>query len=110
MCLSSEVQDALKEMFGVDVEMAQTFHRMQVNGKVYHSREYKRMKTRNSCTICYSADGQEKYGLIEFFTCLPTCTVAVITQLETSSNYCYKPELTILCSRVIPVVSDNNIT
>lgn len=61
--LSSEVQEALKERFEVDVEMAQNAG----NRKVYHSREYNSMKSRSSYSMLFS----RWTGEIWIF-CLPT--------------------------------------
>ena len=105
MHLEDEVQSLLRERFGVDMEVGRKFLRVQIKGKVYHSTEYKRMKTRNSYTVCYSAGAVEKFGFIRYFISLSTTTVAVISPLIPSSHHCYPPELSVLHSRVIPVIA-----
>ena len=42
--LEAEVQDKLKELFGMDMQTGRKFLRVHIRGKVYHSLEYKRTK------------------------------------------------------------------
>ena len=76
---------------------------------MYHSLEYERVKKRNSYTIVYTKDGDERYGLIRCFLSLPTGTFAVLSPLKSSSNFIYPTQLSILRSRVIPFISEVNI-
>ena len=103
------MRDAIREGIGLDVPMGRKFYRIQLGSKVYHSLEYERVKKRNSYTIAYTKDGEERYGLIRFFLSLPTGTVAVLSPLNSSSNFIYPTQLSILRSRVIPVVLEVNI-
>ena len=40
------------------------FWRFQLQQVLYYSREYRRVKSRNSYTVCYLVDGHVKYGQI----------------------------------------------
>ena len=74
--LEAEVQDKLKELFEMDMQICRKFLRTHIRGKVYYSLEYKRTKKRNSYTVCYSSDDVEKFGFIRYFISLSGSTVA----------------------------------
>ena len=84
--LDTDVRDAVKEGTGLDVQTGRKFYRIQLGSKVYHSLEYERVKKRNSLTIVYTKDGDERYGLILCFLSLPMGTFVVLSQLKSSSN------------------------
>lgn len=93
----------------MNLETGRKFLRAHIKGRVYHSMEYRRMKKRNSYTVCYSTDDVEKFGFVRYFISLSGSTVAVLSRLVPSSHYCYPPELSILQSRVIPVTAADDI-
>ena len=47
---------------------------------------------------------EEKFGIIKYYDSLTT-----ITPLEKSTDYCYKPDLSPLSSKLIPVAVTDNI-
>ena len=107
--LEAEVQDKLKELFGMDMQTGHKFLRVHIRGKVYHSLEYKRTKKRNSHTVCYSSDNVEKFGFIMYFISLSGSTVAVLYHLVPSPHHCYPPEISVLQSRIIPLIPTDDI-
>ena len=108
--LTPEVTETLKEQLGIEVETGLKFYRMKIDGRIYHSNEYRHVTRRNSYSICYLEGSEEKFAVIRYFLFVNTCTVAVVTLLTTSSHYCYTPEIPILCSRVVPVISEDDIS
>ena len=68
-----------------------TVYRVNVRGTVYHCKQYKRVKKRNSYTVAYSdSDGTSNFGLIECFVVVDSKVIAVFHPLipvTTSQQY-----------------------
>lgn len=110
VALTDAVKAKVQSVCGVWVDHSSQFFRAMIRQKVFYSKSYTRLKSRNSYTVCYSEDGAEKYGVIQYFLSLSEQTVAVITPLIiTASPTCYPRELSVLCSRINPVVLDTVI-
>jgi hypothetical protein len=60
-------------------------HKAMINGKMYFSSGYKKVKKRNSFTVMFSTDSTVGYGIIEKFIQVSTnvCPLAVIKTLTT---------------------------
>ena len=64
-----------------------TIYRAEHRGTVCYSRQYERIKKRNSYTIMYrNNDGRTKFGLIDYFVFIQQKLVAVIKSLLPASN------------------------
>ena len=62
------------------------------------------MKTRNNFTVCYRDErGGHKFGLVQYFLSLQDTTVAVITPLTATTEYCYPIQLRELQHCIVPV-------
>ena len=45
-----------------------TIYRVEFQGVTYYSRAYERVKKRNSYTVMYCSNGQERFGIIDSYT------------------------------------------
>jgi len=84
-----------------------TFHRLQLNGEVYYSQNYRRVKKRNSYTVSYKNEElSECFGQILFFVLVDSHTsLAVIrrfTVIEGGAMSHFR--LSIPVQGIIPVV------
>lgn len=107
--LSLEVQEALRRDCGVEAVKVSRFLRASVKRVELYSFEYKRLKTRNSYTVVYKENEEDKFGLIQYFLSLPTQSVAVVKRLKPTNNYCYSHQLRELQQRIIPVTVETGI-
>jgi hypothetical protein len=103
------LDDDVKDAIGTDVERASMFMKVKVNGEVYYSQRYDRLKSRNSFTVCYEEDDAEKYGLVRYFLSIPGRVVAVVVPLSVSTPPHYPSQLNILNMRIIPVALSSTI-
>ena len=57
------------------VQQIKKFTRLEMKGKMLHSREYKRASSRNSYTVrFFDKNGTTQYGFVEFYAhCIKTC-------------------------------------
>lgn len=94
---------------GVEAIKASRFLRASVKHVELYSYEYKRLKTRNSYTVLYKENEEDKFGLIQYFLSLPTQSVAVVKQLKPTNNYCYSHQFRELQQRIIPVTVETGI-
>lgn len=65
-----------------------TVYRIEFKGVIYYSRTYKRVKKRNSYTIIYHGDVEERFGSIEYFLVLNHKVIAVMKSLDPISATC----------------------
>ncbi len=100
---ADDVREAIYRTHAIDVPKGTIFFRAVVGRSTYYSLQYGRT-TRNSYTVCYIDNGVEKFGFIRYFVCLQSTSLAVITPLTPTCNYCYPQTISVLCERVIPVV------
>ena len=95
-------------------ERTQTFFRLELKGEVFYSKLYSRPKKRNSYTICYSSDSEEKYGRITKFLCLQEYGVFAVvsplvpTSLPSEAFGLSEPALDYTL-RIVPVKSMENL-
>ena len=88
----------------------QKFYRVVVEKNVFFSKEYTRVKARNSFTVEYIHLGTLRIGIILYFIFISGCTFACITELQRISNISDYFDLStdclnaLHCSGVIPVV------
>ena len=85
--VSPDVQEALMEMFegqGIDISGSlTTFYRVDIHGTVFYSRQYQRVKKRNSYTIAYHHSASTtKYAFIEYFVYVQERVIAILTPLK----------------------------
>ena len=59
--------------------------------------------------VIHSSDDVEKFGFIRYFIGLSGSTVAVLYRLVPSPLHCYPPEISVLQSRIIPVIPTDDI-
>ena len=107
--IATNVAECIQRNTGVIVEFASKFCTACVNGEVYQSKSYTRITTRNSYTVCYTQRTEERYGLIEYFLSFQQQILAVISPLVQLSTPCYPAVLSILNSRIIPVMSGRSL-
>jgi len=63
-----ELEDDVISQMGVDsMDEVKFFNRLQVKGRIVHSKAYKRVSVRNSYTISYKDGDDTKYGQVEVF-------------------------------------------
>ena len=55
-----------------------TMHRIEIRGTVLYTRQYKRVKKRNSYTIVYDKNNSKQFGSIEYFVFIHEKVVAVL--------------------------------
>ena len=103
------MNDDVKDAIGANVEHASMFLRAKVNREVYYSQGYNRLKSRNSFTVIYEEDNEEKYGLIQYFISIPGRVMAVIIPLSVIPAPHYPSQLGILNQRIIPVSLSSTI-
>ena len=76
-----------------------TIYRVEFQGVTYYSRAYERVKKRNSYTVMYCSNGQERFGIIEYFLFLHNKVFAVLKLLipitTTCKNHFWTAELEI---------------
>lgn len=66
--LRPELEDDVIAGLEVDsLNKVKFFTRLQVRGRIIHSKAYKRVSVRNSCTISYKDGSHLKYGQVEVF-------------------------------------------
>ena len=100
-----DIRADVQRSCGVEVDHASQFLRAKIHQEVFFSEKYTRVKTRNSYTVIYSQGGVEKYGIVQYFLSLSDQAVAVIQPLTVSTSpTCYPSQLSILHSRIKPVV------
>ena len=63
VALTDVVRDVDFSTCGVRADYATQFLRAKIRQRLFYSRRYNRLKTRNSYTVCYSQDGGESMGL-----------------------------------------------
>ena len=106
--LSGDIRAEVQRLYGVEVDHASQFLRAKIHQEVFFSKKYIRVKTRNSYTVIYSQGGGEKYGIVQYFLSLSDQAVAVIQPLTVNTSpTCYPSQLSILHSRIKPVVMDS---
>lgn len=103
--LDSELRQAIHCRFGMEVAVATMFSRVVVDGVTYHSQAYHRSKRRNSYSVAYDDNGVMKLGFIRYFLNLSSLSIAVITPLSPTENYCYSSCLSVLRESLVPVAS-----
>ena len=91
-----------------------TVYRIEFQGVVYFSKAYQRVKKRNSYTVLYRNDEQEKFGLIEYFLFLHHKIIAVLKLLSPIPVTCkshFNLSTTVLdtVSFLTPVVKTNPV-
>lgn len=94
--LGEDVRRLIDEKYGSGSAptMASQFLRACVNKTLYYSKSYTRMKTRNSYTVCYKDDDNcEQYALVNYFLSLQTMSVAVVTPLSLTTEFCFPHQL-----------------
>lgn len=106
--LSDMIKSKVYRSCGVEVDHASQFLRAVIQKELFYCENYTRLRTRNSFTICYSHNGFEKYGFVQYFLSLNDQAVAVVVPLiVTTSPTCFPPELSVLRNRIKPVVLDS---
>lgn len=85
--------------------------RASISKVEYYSEEYRRLKTRNSYTICYASDEDDavRYGHVQYFLSLTHQTVAVIHPLTPTSDFCYPQQLSELRQCIVLVSVESSI-
>ena len=63
--------------------MVQVFYRAEYKHHIYYSKDYGRVKARNSYTVTYCSQGQIQYGFILYFFVACETAFAVIDKLDT---------------------------
>ena len=89
-------------------------YRIEFQGVIYYSRTYQRVKKRNSYTVLYQSDAQERFGIIEYFVFLHQKIIAVLKLLSPISVTCkdhFNLSTTVLdtVSFLTPVVKSNTV-
>lgn len=89
-----------------------TIYRIEFKGTVYFCRSYKRVKKRNSYTVLYLDDGQEKFAIIEYFVFIHHKVIALLKPLLPISITCkdhFNVSSTVLDSVLVltPIVKSN---
>ena len=103
------MKQCILSYFNVHIGTASAFYRAKISGKTYYSRLYIRTDKRNSYTIGYVDCGQHKFGFINYFISLSSCSVAVVTPLTPNSSYCYPQQLRVLHQCIIPVSVEQSV-
>ena len=60
------------------------FYRLPTRQGVFFSRQYERVKCRNSFSVIFEVETEKKYGLIDYFLELVNDLFAVVTMLKSS--------------------------
>lgn len=115
--LAPEVHVAITNHFSANVPTGSitTFYRLQIGGTILYSRQYKRVKKRNSYTISYrDANGIKKYAFIDFFVYLHNKIACVLIPLQAMPITCKEHfKLTTGClddiGHLIPVQIQNSV-
>ena len=97
--LPQSVADLASDIFGPNVSRVSSFLRLQRNSEVFYSKEYTRVKIRNSYTISYHGGGELCFGQILYFILVEKKAAAVISVLKALP---IPPEFT-PCKFIVPV-------
>jgi hypothetical protein len=54
------------------------FYRVELNGSLYYSARYRRVRHRNSYTIAYVHSGRQSFGQIQYYIALPQLTTILV--------------------------------
>lgn len=66
-----------------------TMYRAEIKKNVYYSKQYERVKKRNSFTICYNNyDNAKSYGFIECFICVHNAPIAILQPIHPLPTTC----------------------
>ena len=82
------------------------FFRIDVNNTLYSSKEYTRVKKRNSFTICYNSKGSLRLAQILYFVEAQGCGFAIGKDYGLNGRIALPPQLT---SSVFPVIEDQDL-
>ena len=59
----------------------QVFYRVELNGSLYYSARYRRVRHRNSYTIAYEHSGHQSFGQVQYYFAIPQLnTILVVVQ------------------------------
>lgn len=108
--LEAEIQREVFRRFRITTETASTFFRAIIKGETYYSRAYNRSKMRNSYTVEYIANGQQKFGYIEYFISFMSHTAVVVKPHTPTQDFCYPASLGVLRTNIVPVRVGSAIT
>lgn len=92
--LSPNVHSALTNLFtaeGLDVPFGSvtTFYRVEFKGIILYSRQYQRVKKRNSYTVSYrDVSGSTSFALIDYFVFVHNKVIAILKPLQTIETTC----------------------
>jgi len=75
----------LNAHFGTSSTLVAVFYRLQKGGTLFYSELYRRVKIRNSFTVCYKISGTEFCGKIMYFVIIKEQPAAVVRRFVTLS-------------------------
>lgn len=107
--LDVELGQAIYGRFGQHFTVGTVFERAVVDRVTYYSQAYHRTKTRNSYTAAFKDGEVVKFGFIQRYISLSSFTVAVVTPLVPTDNFCYSRQLPLLRNYLIPVVALSSV-
>lgn len=84
---SPSVMEALGQCLcshGLDIPpgLITTVYRVEIQGKVYYSKSYERVKKRNNYTIVYLSSGNKQYAFIDYFVYVHEMVFAILKPLK----------------------------
>ena len=89
MTIDSDIRDILNEKYGYG-SASETASRF--------------LRASGTATVCYQDEsGGCNFGLVQYFLSLRNTTVAVITPLTATTEYCYSIQLRELQCSIIPI-------
>ena len=90
----------LEELCGL-IKKAYKFSRLMIEGRVYHSKSYKRVTKRNSHTICYTNQARQHcFGYARFYLkCFIACRIPRFCDKDC---VCRVPKYVVVLDRAIP--------
>ena len=90
----------LEELCG-PIKKAYKFSRLMIEGRVYHSKSYKRVTKRNSYTICYTNQARQQcFGYARFYVkCFKACRIPGFCDKDC---VCRVPKYVVVLDRAIP--------
>lgn len=107
-CILSAVVECLQSD-GLDLPDGPltTMYRAEINGNLYYSKQYMRVKKRNSHTVSYNLEGSKCFGFIECYIFVHNRFIAVIKHIHplqvTCKDYFHLTCSPRCCDRIVPV-------
>lgn len=86
-CLPENELELLNAHFGTSSTLVAVFYRLQKGGTLFYSELYRRVKIRNSFTVCYKLSGTEFCGKTMYFVIIKEQPAAVEKICNTEHSY-----------------------